>query len=337
MLSHPLLRLRRQRQLRSWRHWTWHDYVRFFLSKSAAHARLKGDVSPARLMSADELHAFCSPIRERISRLFANTATPRLSILVPAYNEEHEILATLVSYTLLDIREGTAEIVIANNNSTDATALLLAACGVRPLACEIAGVGYARAAALQAAASTSEYLWMTDADTRVIPPLRKFNGEFPRASLLSTCLAYLDSNPHVSGASTGACLEAGAPLWTLARNISVRIGRSRGYSVWWGCNQFFRRSAFEAAGGVDQRVQRGDDHDRHARLVRYSKANGYQVHSASTHPELYDPVYYGGRRFASLARVISQKLNERRQTSLPRDEHGVPIPGRDLDWNIVRN
>src|SRR5262249_64592 len=99
-------------ELSQWRQWTIVDYFAYFLREEAMRRRLLGEPAPAALLSADEFREFCGPIRECLDRKFGATS-PRVSIVIPAYNEEVELLPTIVSLSCLIVPEGGAEIVIA--------------------------------------------------------------------------------------------------------------------------------------------------------------------------------------------------------------------------------
>ena len=87
---------------------------------------------------------------------------PEISIVMPAYNEEENIVATLAS--LCNNATGhTVEIIVVNNNSTDNTAELVKACGVRCILETKQGITPARNTGLQHA--RGKYILNADADT----------------------------------------------------------------------------------------------------------------------------------------------------------------------------
>ncbi|MCY7353290.1 MAG: glycosyltransferase family 2 protein [Cytophagaceae bacterium] len=87
-------------------------------------------------------------LRVRLARFRTND--PEVSILIPAYNEQKNILKLLSSLANQQTTHR-AELIVANNNSTDQTQELLDACGVRSVLVTEQGIGFARQAALQAA------------------------------------------------------------------------------------------------------------------------------------------------------------------------------------------
>lgn len=85
-------------------------------------------------------------IRVKLQRF--DDQEPLVSIVIPAYNEESNILNTLSS--LADIQTVfRVELIIVNNNSTDNTQKILDACGVKSIIMKDQGISYARQAGLK--------------------------------------------------------------------------------------------------------------------------------------------------------------------------------------------
>ena len=91
---------------------------------------------------------------------------PQATIAVIAYNEEENVLKTLSSLSCLDLYPP-CEVILIDNNSTDRTAAIGRACGVRVICESKQGVGYARQAGLEA--TKSPYYLCADADS-IYPP-----------------------------------------------------------------------------------------------------------------------------------------------------------------------
>lgn len=92
---------------------------------------------------------------------------PKVSIVIPAYNEETNLLKTLSSLSKLTLAEN-AEIIVVNNGSTDRTQKIINACGVRYVhLAENKQVKGGRRAGLLAA--RGEFVLQADADT-LYPP-----------------------------------------------------------------------------------------------------------------------------------------------------------------------
>jgi glycosyltransferase involved in cell wall biosynthesis len=103
-------------------------------------------------------------IREKIQKL--NNGQPEVSIVIPAYNEEENILQTLSSLSATNSRKS-IEIIVVNNNSQDRTEELVAGCGARCILETIQGITPARNAGLRAA--KGKFILNADADT-IYPP-----------------------------------------------------------------------------------------------------------------------------------------------------------------------
>jgi len=104
---------------------------------------------------------------EKIDAIKANyhqllKGAPQVSIVIPAYNEEVNILQTLLSLSSNQTRYS-VEIIVVNNNSKDATEQLVRASGVTCVNELKPGITAARTAGLMAA--KSEYILNADADT----------------------------------------------------------------------------------------------------------------------------------------------------------------------------
>lgn len=95
---------------------------------------------------------------------FTNLAKgdPVISIVIPAYNEEENIIPTLASLCN-NITSNAVEIIVVNNNSKDNTEALVKACGVTCVAEYNQGITSARNKGL--AQATGKYILNADADT----------------------------------------------------------------------------------------------------------------------------------------------------------------------------
>ena len=103
-------------------------------------------------------------IRERFGRLL--NGEPEVSIIVPAYNEEENILRTLSSLSET-VTHRSVEFIVVDNNSKDRTAELIRATGVVYLLETRQGVTHARNAGLRIA--RGKYIINTDADSIYLP------------------------------------------------------------------------------------------------------------------------------------------------------------------------
>ncbi|NNF04790.1 MAG: glycosyltransferase family 2 protein [Rhodothermales bacterium] len=322
----------------NWRQWSWEEYVWFFLSREGARRRIRGSEAPLdRIGGEEELVEFCRPVRERIRAMF-DTQHPRISITLVAYNEERQLIPTLMSYARLECPPGLAELVVVDNNSSDRTKAIIEACGARHVLCTEQGTPFARRAGLKAAYPEAEYLWMSDADVRVGAPLESASDLGRRSTILKTSYDYLESHPRTVGVSSGGVVEEAHWLYKLIHRTALLTGRTLKYSCWAGYNQFVRKWALEASGGVDTTVLFGEDHHRHYQLARWAKENDYHLSSANMDEEaLADPVYISGRRYATF-RLVAEHVRETltREHIASGDDWTDIKHQQGMDWRHIR-
>jgi glycosyltransferase involved in cell wall biosynthesis len=170
---------------------------------------------------------------------------PDYSIVVPAYNEERYLGATLAGLkAAMAAVSGNGEIVVCDNNSTDGTAALAKAEGARVVFESVNQISRARNAGARAA--RGRVLVFVDADTH-LPP-----------ALLRSALAALDSGTvcgggaavRFDGASTDTFLAAAVGFWN---RLSQRHRLAAGSFV------FVTREAFEAVGGFSEQVYASEE------------------------------------------------------------------------------
>lgn len=167
-----------------------------------------------------------------------------ISFVVPAYNEEKYLAATLASIQAAAREVGEPyEIVVANDDSTDATAALAARGGARVIDVKKRQIAGARNAGARVA--PGEMLFFVDADTHV-------SGE-----LLRQALAALRSGAVGGGARVAFTEDV--PRWVrvcmaLFTPLYFTLGRWAA-----GCFVFCTRAAFEATGGFDEGTYAGEE------------------------------------------------------------------------------
>ncbi len=91
---------------------------------------------------------------------------PEVTVVIPAYNEEENILNPLLSISA-NITSRSVELIVVNNNCTDDTEALVLASGVKCIRETTKGVTAARTAGLHAA--RGKYILNADADS-IYPP-----------------------------------------------------------------------------------------------------------------------------------------------------------------------
>ena len=189
------------------------------------------------------------------------SAAPDYSIVLPAYNE-----AALLPATLKQLREAmgeaplAGEIVVCDNNSTDATAELARAAGARVVFEPVNQISRARNRG--AAEALSRFLVFVDADT-LVP-----------ASLLRKALEALASG-RVCGGGAGVAME-GVAGGLAGRMVAWWNALSRARRLAAGSFVFLRRDAFLAAGGFSERVYASEEIWLSRAVKRWGRERGLE-------------------------------------------------------------
>ncbi|MCG3138623.1 MAG: Undecaprenyl-phosphate 4-deoxy-4-formamido-L-arabinose transferase [Phycisphaerae bacterium] len=169
---------------------------------------------------------------------------PKVSIVVPAYNE-----AALLPMTLQSIREAIAtldepaEIIVVDDDSTDATAEVARAGGavVVPVKCR----QISRVRNSGAAAARGEWLIFVDADTQITPE-----------AVQATVRALRN------GAAGGGCrvkFDGYVPFYARRILLPVFTRLYFWFKLAAGCYLYCTRAAFEQAGRFDERMYAGEE------------------------------------------------------------------------------
>jgi glycosyltransferase involved in cell wall biosynthesis len=158
-----------------------------------------------------------------------------LSFVIPAYNEERLIGATVDAIHAAVRPLGRPyEIIVVDDSSTDATASLAVRHGARVVVANNRNIGRTRNDGARQA--RGEYLFFVDADTIV------------SHRVLSAALARLRAG-DVGG---GATIRWDDPHRGFGRLIELGVATViRGLRLACGCFVFVKRSAFETVGGFD--------------------------------------------------------------------------------------
>ena len=180
----------------------------------------------------------------------------KLSIIVPAYNEEK-----LIGETLRHIQAARAkltdesELIVVDNESTDRTREIAESAGALVVTEPVKNIGAVRNAGARAA--KGEIFAFFDADTFV-----------PENMLIAIDQALRD--PKCLGGAVAVSYGNFKRGWL---NFLSRAWRFWGgvFNMKQGAAQFCRRSSFEAIGGYDERIFLGEDIDFYWRLTRYAK------------------------------------------------------------------
>ena len=187
------------------------------------------------------------------------TVSLDFSIVIPAYNEEELLPATLdnIGQVIAQIESHRGEIVVVDNNSTDRTGQIANAAGVRLVFEEHRQIARARNAGAREA--LGHYLFFVDADTRIdVPLLRK-------------SLALLDSGDYCGG---GATVKPDAPVNIWARGaLCFWLGLSKTFTWACGAYVFCLRQAFDEIGGFDERFYASEEIHFSRALKKWGRRN----------------------------------------------------------------
>jgi peptidoglycan/xylan/chitin deacetylase (PgdA/CDA1 family)/GT2 family glycosyltransferase len=185
----------------------------------------------------------------------------RVSVVVPALNEERLLPACLESLVNQDF-EGDLEIIVVDNGSTDATGSIARAARARVV--EEPQRGYAAALACGFRAATGSIIATTDADTVV-----------PRNWISTIALEYAE-HPDVVAVGGSVVFLRPNPLARILTNGVIPMlyrldGRSRGGPHLWGANFSVLRSAFLEAGGWNPQFNLQSDTELSERLRSFGR------------------------------------------------------------------
>jgi glycosyltransferase involved in cell wall biosynthesis len=214
------------------------------------------------------------PTEHSAARDSARTDRPRFSVVIPAVNEAvciGECLSSLASQRY----SGMVEVIVVDNNSSDATAAIASSFGATVVIERRRGVCWARQAGT--AVARGEIVVSTDADTTFEPDwLSRIDDVFRREP--------------AAVAVAGSCVFVVAPRWgsvyaSLLFGLVHRLYRLTGRVFYvTDTNIAFRRSAW--TGYATQLTQGGDELD----LLRRLRAKGKVIF------ERGNPTYTSARR-----------------------------------------
>lgn len=187
---------------------------------------------------------------------------PTFSLIIPAFNEADCLPATLAQAKVaLAAVEIPGELIVVDNNSTDATPTIAREAGATVVF--EAHNQIARARNVGARAARGDFLIFLDADT------------FLPAELLREALQRLSTHLVAGGGATirfdrlqGWIGESCLSVWTW---ISRWMGWAAGSFV------YVRREAFDAIGGFSERVYAGEEVFFSRQLGRWARRQGQRV------------------------------------------------------------
>jgi glycosyltransferase involved in cell wall biosynthesis len=194
-----------------------------------------------------------------------NSDTPSISVIIPAFDEERYLPATLQavenSALLLRSRDGVnTEVIVVDNNSADATAKVARSLGARVVAESEHNI--ARVRNCGAATAQGKMLVFLDADTH-IP-----TGLLQRIHQVFAAPGYVGGAVDTEYRPKKRSIRVYLGLWRV-------LGRAVGMAQ--GATQFCLRDTFTVLGGYDESLFMGEDVDFYARMRRHAQHVGGSV------------------------------------------------------------
>jgi Circularly permutated YpsA SLOG family/Glycosyl transferase family 2 len=170
-------------------------------------------------------------------------ARPKLSFVVPAHNEEHELPETLrVLRAAADAAREPYEVIVVDDASTDATIQIARESGARVILVNRRQIAAVRNAGARVA--RGEILFFVDADTRITPS---------HVSLGLKALA-----DGCAGGSARLAVDSHLPFWArVFLRTFCAVYFAAGLGV--GAFIFTRRESFETVGGFDEQYFAGEE------------------------------------------------------------------------------
>lgn len=195
----------------------------------------------------------------------------RASVIVPAFNEEQGLAASLRSIrqamNVLDAARWSSELIVCDNNSTDRTAAIAREEGAQVVFEPINQISRARNTG--AASATGDWLIFVDADSH------------PSRGLFADVLRVIQDGRCIAGGSTVCFDTPGRAIafvgWSW--NTISRLTR-------WAAGSFIfcEAAAFREAGGFSQELYATEEIDLFRRLKRVGRRSGRTIEILCRHP-----------------------------------------------------
>jgi glycosyltransferase involved in cell wall biosynthesis len=193
----------------------------------------------------------------------------KISVVVPAFNEERllgdSLQAILAAMKVFD----DAELIVCDNNSTDRTAAIAVAAGATVVFEPVNQIARARNAG--AARASGDWLIFVDADST------------PSAEL------FADVKEKIEG---GVCLAGGSTIaygdMTGAAAFAIGLWNATSRLMRWAAGSFIfvEAAAFRELGGFDEALFASEELELFKRLKRMARAKGRRIAILHRHPIL---------------------------------------------------
>lgn len=183
----------------------------------------------------------------------------RLSIIIPAYNEEKLLPETLQRINpAMEPLAGECELIVVDNDSTDSTREIAESFGEKVVTESVKNIGAIRNTGADQA--QGEVLVFFDADTFIPENLLTVIDEKMRDAKCFGGAVDVDY-----GNFERRWLRFIKSAWKFWGSI---------FNMKQGAAQFCRKKVFEAIGGYDENIYLGEDIEFYWRLTEYAKQNG---------------------------------------------------------------
>ena len=183
----------------------------------------------------------------------------KLSVIIPAFNEENYLPATLetIRKALQDI-EFPSEIITVDNESTDNTAQIAKSFGAKVVSESEHNIAKVRNTGAKNAAG--DFLIFIDADTRVAPTLFvKINDAM--------------KDEECFGGAVAVAYDESQRKWMKYYLFGWKFWE-KFFNMKQGAAQFCRKAVFEKLKGYDESIFVGEDIEFYWRLTKFAKQNG---------------------------------------------------------------
>ena len=197
----------------------------------------------------------------------------KVSVVVPAFNEERGLAASLRSIraamTAFDDARWATELIVCDNNSTDRTAEIAGAAGAEVVFEPVNQISRARNAG--ATRATGDWLLFVDADSH------------PNRALCADVLSAIESGRCIAGGSVVRFDETDAMVALVGGTWNV-ISRLMGWAA--GSFIFCNAAVFRDIGGFSQALYAAEEIDLSRRLKRAGRRRGQRMVILRRHPML---------------------------------------------------